>query len=476
MNFTNLLHFEWKLQFFRLPALLLLTLFVLVVGYGAISGLTERDERLAAIDAHHADIGSAMQDWLSNLEQLETLGNAADVPPWAGSAMDVVFASSLPQSPISDFAVGQSDLLPYLGAVSLWDPDIRLFSKYEFADPVSLALGNFDISKAIVLFLPLVILVFCFDVIAADRDAKRLSLTMLQVASIKRLFWQRLLLRAGIVIALTLCVACFALLLGSTQFSLGERLPGFLIWSLCTVFYGLFWALIVGLIASFNRSGEFNVLVLLGVWATLTLVIPAAGSAVSEVFYPTPSRLAYLAEAREIENETRQAESDVANEFMLDHPELLVDQTSEIPGYVLSSFLVTTTVDEATRPIVDSYELAISNREGVLGLFRYLSPAIAAHGLFNELAGTSGDRHQRYLQQARQFKAEYAALVGPNVVAKRPISSDYFRTLSGFAFEDESLAQRLGRELLPFLFFLLVAIAMTLVINRQLDKTSPIDS
>jgi ABC-2 type transport system permease protein len=111
--------------------------------------------------------------------------------------------------------------------------------------------------------------------------------------------------------------------------------------------------MLIALTASFNNSGEFNVLTLLGLWVGLTLIIPAAGSSVAEALYPAPSRLAYLAEAREVENEARLREADVSNEFMLDHPELLVDLESEFPAYVSSAFLVTSTVDAATRPIVE---------------------------------------------------------------------------------------------------------------------------
>lgn len=476
MRMTDLVACEWKMQFQRVSSLLLLLAFASVLIYGGQAGRTERDERAAAIAGHNSEIEQAMAGWLDDLRELERLGSAAEVPPATGSAMDVVFASSLPQAPLADFAIGQSDLLPFAGEISLWDPDIRLFSKYEIADPVSLALGSFDISKAVILFLPLILIVFCFDVIAADRDAGRLGLAVAQGASVKRLFWQRLLFRAGIVLLVTFAAALFVLASGQGEASLGERLPAFGIWSLLVLLYAFFWTMLVAWVASFNRSGEFNVLALLGLWAGLTLVIPAATSAAAEALYPTPSRLAYLAEAREIENETRLQEADVANQFMLDHPELLVDQESQIPAFVMSSFLVTSTVDEATRPIVDSFEEALRSRENAIGLFRFVSPAVAAHGLFAELAGTSARRHQDYLAQARQFKAAYAELVGPNIVAKQPIDSGFYQTIPQFSFEGESLSARLGRGMGPMIFLFLLSIGMMPLVNRRLRSASPINS
>ena len=476
MRMIDLIAGEWKTQFRRVSAALLLFAFAAALIYGGLAGAKERDERAAAIAAHQAGVAAAMDAWLADLRALESLDADAPAPPRSGSAMDVVFASWLPQRPLADFAVGQSDLLPHVGGISLWQPDIRLFSKYEFADPVALALGGFDISKAVILFLPLLLIAFCFDVIAADRDAGRLGLMVAQGASIERLFWRRLLLRAAVAMLAMFAAALAALALGQGGTGFIERLPAFGFWSLVALLYGLFWMMLVALIAGFNKSGEFNVLALLGLWVGLTLIVPAAISAAAEALYPTPSRLAYLAAARDVENETRLRGADVANQFMLDHPELLVNQESRIPAFVQSSFLVTSAVDEATRPIVESFAAALRDRENAIGLFRFVSPAVAAHGLFVELAGTSARRHQDYLAQARRFKAGYAELAGPNIVAKQPLDSRFYETLPRFRFADESPAAGLRRGMAPMIFLLLLSIGMMPLVNRRLRSASPINS
>ena len=474
MKAAEIFKYEWKMQFNNLAASSVLLIFVALLFYGGFAGTAERDARISVIEAHNDSVAENMSYWLSDLRALEENENTEGLSATAGSAMDVVFASSLPQEPLSDFAVGQSDLLPFVGEISLWDPDIRLFSKYEFADPVSLALGSFDISKAVIFFLPLLLIVFCFDVLSNDRDSNRLSLTILQAMNLRRLFWQRFVFRATVVLLLTLMAALIILVINSGNTSLADRAPTFAIWTLSVLLYGIFWCMLIALTASFNNSGEFNVLTLLGLWVGLTLIIPAAGSSVAEALYPAPSRLAYLAEAREVENEARLREADVSNEFMLDHPELLVDLESEFPAYVSSAFLVTSTVDAATRPIVESFEEALSDRERVLNLFSYLSPAVGAHSALNEIAGTSSVRHQSYLRQARNFKANYAELVGPNVVTKQPISSEFFESLSEFEFVEDPLWERLDRGIRPIIFLLFLSIGMVLVTNHRLRSINPI--
>jgi len=474
MRTIDRIGYEWKMQFRRVSAALLLLAFASVLLYAGLAGKAERDERAAAIAAHDSAIAADMQAWLDDLLALQQSGAAA--PPRAGSAMDVVFASSLPLEPLADFAVGQSDLLPYVGTISLWYPDMRLFSKYEFADPVALALGSFDISKALLVFLPLLLIVFCFDVIAADRDSGRLGLMVAQGASIRRLFWQRLLFRAGIVLLVTFVAALAVLVIGPGEASLGERVSAFAYWSLLVLLYAFFWLMLVAWVASSNSSGESSLLALLGLWVGLTLVIPAAASATAEALYPAPSRLAYLADARQVENETRLRVADVANEFMFDHPELLVDQESRIPDYVRAVFLVSSAVDTATRPVVDSFAEALRDRESVIGLFRYVLPAVAVHGLFNELAGTSARRHQQYLSQAWQFKAEYAELAGPNIVARQPVNLAFHQSLPRFQFVDEPLEARLLGGAGPMLVLFLFSVGMALLVGRRLRTASPIST
>jgi len=76
------------------------------------------------------------------------------------------------------------------------------------------------------------------------------------------------------------------------------RFAIFAVWMTFVVFYGAFWSVLIAFVASFNRSGEFNVLTLLGLWVGLTLIGPATSSSLADALYPSPSRLTYLAEAR----------------------------------------------------------------------------------------------------------------------------------------------------------------------------------
>jgi len=236
--------------------------------------------------------------------------------------------------------------------------------------------------------------------------------------------------------------------------------------------YAAFWIAVIALVASYNRRSEFNIMALLSLWLGFVFIVPSGASAILETVYPTPTRLAYLAEARETENTARLSEAEIANQFILDHPEMLVNESAEVPAFLRSSFLVTNTVDRATRPILDEFEAAAQQREATIGIIRFLSPAIMTHGLFNDLAGTSSSRHQAYVRQVREFKSAYSDRVGPGIVAGQALSLAEFHDIDQFYFQDESLTVALGRHVSPFLFLILLIVAAVVLVNQRLAAFS----
>jgi hypothetical protein len=457
---------EWQTRLARPAALASVALFALALVYGAFKGDSYRDEQVRVIAAHEAEIEARMTRWLTDLRTLEQGTPNAGVPAWAGSPMDAVFASSLPPGALADFAIGQRDLLPYFGSLSLWDPDIRLFSKYELDEPVALALGGFDLSKAVLLMSPLLLIVLAFDVLSSERDAQRLTLTLVQGSSIESLFWRRLAIRSGVVLTPIVLVSACAWVLSADPATLTERFAHYLLWLLGVCCYFGFWVALIGWAASRNASGVSNVLVLLLAWSGLALVLPAVVSAVSETLYPMPSRLAYLAHGREVEIETELAEPEITQRLVQDHPELFVADASAIPAYVRTAFLVTSMVDQATGKILAEFEQAAQRRERALALLRFISPAVIVHGFFNDVAGASTARHRRYVTQARAFKRAYAKQAAGYILAGERLPALEAAELPRFQFSDTSW-RIVVKSHAPALLALGLATALLLLFARQ---------
>jgi ABC-2 type transport system permease protein len=454
MRTADLIRHEWRTTLRRPAALAALALLTSVLVYGAASGRVQRDARLQAIAHHRATVAGAMV-----------------APPRTRSAMDVTLASCLPPAPLGDFAIGQSDLLPQVGAVSLWNPDVRLLSRYELADPVAVSLGAFDLGKAIVLVLPLVLIVLGFDALSCERDADRLGLLLAQGARLPVLLWGRLSVRLGAAIALTLAISLLALSVGG-PFSLAQRLPSFAIFWLGVALYAAFWTALIGFVAAGNRRGEWNVLLLLVVWAGLTLLLPAAATTVAEAIHPAPSRLTLLARARELELRVERAEADAAHALAAQHQDVVSLGTTELPAYLRTAFLVTSAVDRATGPALAAFDQAAAHRDRALARLRYVSPAVTLHGLFSEIAGTSAARHRRYHAAVRALKAAFAARARPSILAGRALTPDELATLPSLELEDDPPGAALRRHAAPLLVLALLSGLLVLLASRRLRRIS----
>jgi ABC-2 type transport system permease protein len=473
--FDAIVH-EWQTRLSSLAALASLYLFAAALIHGAANGRLERDAHLERIEQHHADVSATMQDWFEAARALADGAAPARVPPWAASPMDVTLASSLPPAPLSDFAIGQSDLLPYAGAITLWDPDVRLFSRYEFEDPVALALGAFDLSKAVVFILPLLLIVLCFDVLSSEREANRLAFTVAHGALPRALVWRRLLIRSAPAVAFAVAVPLAALYFNRGSTSIAERFPWFVTWAICVLLYCGFWFSIIAAVVSRNGRSGANIIALLLVWTAFTLIAPAGVVAVTETLYPTPSRAAYLAEARRLEIETELKEADVTRRFIIDHPDMTISAESEVPSYFRIAYLVTSSVDEATKPTLQAFETAAQRREETLRALRYLSPAILIHDVFNDVAGTSAARQRRYVSAARALKSKYAALAAPYVIAGERLPRELTDALPTFHLEEESWRAVLNRNLRALLFQLAVAGALVAIADWKLRRVAVVQA
>lgn len=456
MTFSDIISHEWKSKLSNPVTLINTLLFAAILIFGALSGAFERDYRLAKVDAHNEEIEAKTESWLKDAKAWEEKGSDAGVSARSGSAVMLTFPSSLTPGALGDFAIGQSDFLPFMTEISLRQSDIKQFSKYEFDNPVSLALGAFDLSKAVIFILPLLLVVLSFDVLSSDRDSNRLGLKMAQGINLRSYFWRRLFVRGVLVLGLTAIVSTIMFVIQTNEFT-SERLSMFAIWLAGVALYGMFWMAIISFIASKNKNGETNVISLLILWACFTLIVPAAMTSVTETIYPTPSRLAYMAEAREMENQASLEISDIANKYLLDHPELSVTDDSEMPAFFRTSFLVTSTMDKATRPILEEFEQISVERENTLELLRYFSPAIITHILFNDVAGTSSKRHSEYHKAVRDFKSQYVERVGPLIMSNQRLGESDFNTIPAFHFPEQNAGDVFSQNIVSLLFLIIVS-------------------
>jgi ABC-2 type transport system permease protein len=374
------------------------------------------------------DSNKAWRDRLVNVE------SGAGEDRWAGLAMDVSFPAAIKPGPLSD-----------------------------------LAAGAFDLAFVVIFIMPLLMIVLSYDVLSDDRESGRLGLLLSQPISIRQLVTARLKVRFGAVGTIVLITSLIGLFAGSAGDSISARLPYMGVWLLISASYFLVWAAVIIWAISLNIKGETTALLLAGLWIANGLVGPASVSAAAESLYPTPSRLAFLSEAREASSAAYKTQADIMQGMLLDHPDLTAENYS-IPEYIRTAFLVNKTVDEAVVPVLARFDEVQAERRQFLAKLQYVSPAVLTLQLFNLAAGTNLERHLTFEQQVRDFKQSIAEEVEGNVLAGERLKLAEYDRLPQFSHALPTLGEVITRAAIPICFLIALSIFIGSIAFRNLSK------
>lgn len=439
----------------RGPAPIVVLLILLAIGYAGWSGDRWRDSQLSNLEAFSAEQMAELDAWRADLMGIEQ--GLVEPSPYAANPMNIGFPAVLPPGALGDFAVGHSDLHPSSGEISPWRNLSSLFGHYQFDNPQVLATGAFDVALVVILVMPLLMIAVSFDVLSRESNRGTLSVSLCAPVALSRLVWTRLLFRNG-VLWLVATAAMLALLFLNDQG--GDRLARGGWWILVSLAYGGFWLALIALVVAAFRQATQTAALLAGLWFLLALAVPGTVSTATEAAYPTPSRLAFLSEIRGAQGATNRELAAVTDTFLTDHPELTVGDEG-VPSFFRAAFLSNEAARTATASIVQGYEEARAARAETLDWAQYLSPAIIAQRLLDQLAGADLERQHRFQAQARQALFELSAEVGPAVVSRNRLSLAEFDQLSAFAFADRSLPEVRADLGAP----LAVLLALTLLIG-----------
>lgn len=447
----------------------LLLAFLVASLYSVFQGASYRLSQSDMVTNFVAEQQDRNTTWRDRLVAVEngTTENSAD--PWAGLAMDVSFPAVIEPGPLSDLAHGVSDVKPATSRVSLWRSVDNMFGSYQVQSPIDAASGAFDLAFVVIFIMPLMMIVLSYDVLSEDRESGRLGLLLSQPISVRQLIFARLKVRFGVIGAIVILTAVTGLFVGTADGDLFARLPFMAIWLLVTACYFLLWAAVIVWAVSLNLKGETTALLLAALWIMNGLVGPASLSAASESLYPTPSRLAFLSEAREASADAYKSQADIMQGMLLDHPDLTTENYS-IPEYIRTAFLVTKTVDVSVVPILERFDTAQAERRQFLSVLQYVAPAVLTLQALNLSAGTDLDRHIRFERSVRDYKRSIAEAVESKVLVGERLSLAEYDDLPRFEAVAPSIGGVLSRVIVPVGFLLMVSVLLGVIAHGNLGK------
>jgi len=348
------------------------------------------------------------------------------------------------------FANGQRDVNPYLISVTMLAVEGQLYDT-DINNPVSMLLGNMDISFVYIFLFPLVIIAFTYNLISEQQESGVWSLLKSQSNALASVIWQKFSVRIATIFAVAFLLLVVAIIylklpIDTTLFAVAGLI----------VLYLAFWFAISIFIISLGKSSSYNASALVAIWVAICIVIPASLNLLLTQKYAVPEALQNVINQREGYHEKWDMPKEVTMKPFFEH----YPQLKKYPFPADKSFswfwyygMQQMGDDQALKS-----RLAVADklnaRQDFTNIAALFFPTIQTQLAVNELAGSDLNTHLDFQKAVRNYHEQIRLHFYPAIFQEQDIASTNIKTVGLKAFTMEKIHN--WSRLLPILIWTLV--------------------
>lgn len=452
----TVLRLEWRILRRDRAAQAVLAIFAVFLVVSAWAGgryASTLEGGLARTQAEETQRRQALEAELIALEGSSTPLSARDPrdPVWMGED-GAAHLAVLPPSPLAPVAVGQRDLHPQAVRVTT---GVHLTAQRETETPMSgptrLATGAFDPAFLFVVLFPLAIIALGYELLSGERERGTLAMLLSQPVTQRALVLGKASARA---IALSVITVLFALLglavAGADLGAPGAPLHAAL-YALLLVAWASFWFAAAVAVNAWGGTSARNALLLVGLWLVVVVVVPGLVRVAVDTFYPPPSRIELLHQAREATQ---------AAKGKLDRLEGRHDRKPQADGFAQRVVEVEEELARRSAPVLTELRDALRQRQELVDTLRFLSPAMVVQLALEDVAGSGAARHERFEAQVDAFHRTFRAWFVERIRSGARLTTADLADVPALTYEEEPASALLTRVLVAIFVLLLGAAAL----------------
>jgi ABC-2 type transport system permease protein len=181
----------------------------------------------------------------------------------------------------------------------------------------------------------------------------------------------------------------------------------------------------------------------------LVVVLPSAMNMAASVLYPMPSRVDMIAALRVASDEASAKGNKLLAKYYGDHPELVAvsDNQKALNDVAITRLAIDDEIEQRVRPVVDRYDIQLSQQQSLVDRFRIFSPAIIAQDALNDIAGTGVARYRHFISLAEDYHKRWRSLFASMIVKKQKFTPATYDDLPQFAYQEERIDAVLSRTI-----------------------------
>ncbi|SFA53475.1 ABC-2 type transport system permease protein [Pedobacter suwonensis] len=316
------------------------------------------------------------------------------------------------------FANGQRDINPYLISVTMLGLEGQLYDT-DINNPVSLLLGNMDLSFVFIFLFPLVITAFTYNLLSEQKESGIWSLLRAQTNQSFQVIWQKFLVRVAVIFS----VALLLLLAAMFYLALPQDVT-FLSVTVLILLYLSFWFAVSFFFISLGKSSNFNASALIAVWVLLCIVIPASFNLFLTRKYPVPEALQNVINQREGYHEKWDMAKDVTMKpFFKHYPQLKKYPFPEKKTFSWYWYYAMQQMgDDQAFASRLAIEKKLASRQDFTDIFAFFLPTIQTQLGLNKMAGSDLATHLEFQQAVRKYHEQIRLHFYPAIFLNRDVN------------------------------------------------------
>lgn len=444
----------------------LLLILCLYAGWNGNNRVAQREENIAAAIEEMETSDELMVAYLDSL----SLGLEINLASWQYPSAPTATGDNYPRvaafksSQLSLIATGQSDMFNHYVKPTLTDDSFSI-GFTELASPVSLLMGNFDLSFVLIFLLPLVIISFSYNILSSEKEQGSLLLIAASPQDLRLWLLQKVLTRFLIInLLLSICL-CLTFLVNGV--SIGNQFFVFL--SLVWV-YSAFWFTLAYVVNLLGASSSNNAMYLIGLWIILVLAMPSLINQSANAVYPAPSRTLLINEMRTLQAEIDSEQDKILDSYLRNHPELITSRDADEStayGWWQRYFASKDLLLDEMSPLLAEYDQSLRKQQRWINKFSFFSPSVLFQNSLNHLAETSAAHYDVYRQSVLAFTEEWRNFFVPLIFQEKPFTKNMISELPEFQFDKSQVSSPVILNLLVLATINIGLIFISFVVNKK---------
>ncbi|MEA5256683.1 DUF3526 domain-containing protein [Arcicella aquatica] len=352
--------------------------------------------------------------------------------------------------PINGLSIGQRDVNPSIQSITIRGLEAQKYDA-DLNNPNNLLLGNIDFSFVLIFLFPLLIIAFTYNIISEEKENGTWRIVAIQSKNpflfVIQLFFVRLLILIGaLLFILLLAIPLLAIPLEKTFWAFLS----------ISILYILFWFGLCFWVASLQRSSNTNAVILLSVWISLIIILPATVNNYLINKYPVPEALATTVKQRKGYHEKWDMDKNLTmNKFYAHYPQFKKYPLPNKEFSWLWYYAMQQMGDDDASAQVKELRQKLAQRNTASANIAQFIPTLHTQLQLNEIAQSSLANQLHFMDETGRFHEKMRLYFYPKIFSELPVASEKWSKFNIETFNDKTVVGSMTSYLSLFAFTLL---------------------